>query len=76
MHPAMQGALVGLVLAAILVGYEYRAVKKQVEERAAARHKKPEFEPMDKNRIWSVVRFAFFLPPGGAVLFWLWNMMG
>lgn len=76
MHPAMQGALVGLVLAAILVGYEYIAVKKEVQERAAARHKKPEFEPMDRIRIMSVVRFAFFLPPGGAVLFWLWNMMG
>jgi len=24
----------------------------------------------------SVLRFAIFLPPGGAVLFWLWNMLG
>jgi hypothetical protein len=76
MHPAMEGALIGLALGALLVGYEYYAVKKEVEERAAARHLKPRFEPQDKNRVMSVLRFAIFLPPGGAVLFWLWNMMG
>jgi hypothetical protein len=76
MPPALQGALVGLVLGAVLVGYEYFAVKKEVEERAAAKHLKPEFEPQDKNRVMSVLRFSIFLPPGGAALFWLWNMLG
>ena len=76
MHPATEGALIGLAIGALLVGYEYYAVKKQLEERAAARHLKPEWEPQDRNRVMSVLRFAIFLPPGGAVLFWLWNMMG
>jgi hypothetical protein len=76
MHPALEGALIGFGLGLILVGYEYYAVKKQVEERAAARHEKPVFEPQDRNRVMSVLRFAIFLPPGGAVMFWLWNMMG
>jgi hypothetical protein len=76
MHPGLQGALVGFVFGVILVAYEYFAVKKQVEERAAARHLKPEFEPQDRNRVMSVLRFAIFLPPGGAALFWLWSMMG
>jgi hypothetical protein len=75
MPPALQGALVGLVVGAILVAYEYYAVKKQVEERAAAKHLKPEFEPQDRNRVMTVLRFAIFLPPGGAALFWLWSMM-
>ena len=76
MPPALEGALVGLVFGAILVGYEYYAVNKQVEERAATRHLKPQWDPEDKNRVMSVLRFAIFLPAGGAVLFWLWNMMG
>jgi len=76
MSPALEGALVGSVIGAILVGYEYYAVKKQLEERAAARHLKPQWDPEDRNRVMSVLRFAIFLPPGGAVLFWLWNMMG
>lgn len=75
MHPAWEGALIGLVLGAILVWYEYYSVKKDVEERAAARHVKPVWEPQDRNRVSTVVRFAVFLPPGGAVLFWLWNAM-
>ena len=74
MTPAWQGALIGLVIGIILVGYEYYAVKKNLEERAAARHLKPEWEPEDKNRVMTVLRFAIFLPPGGAVLFWLWNL--
>ena len=76
MHPALQGALIGFALGVLLVVYEYFAVKKSVEERAAARHQKPEWDPQDKIRVWSVLRFSVFLPPGGAVLFWLWNMMG
>ena len=75
MHPAWEGALIGLALGIILVVYEYYAVKKQVEERAAARHKKPEWEPEDRNRVMSVLRFTIFLPPGGAVIFWLWNVV-
>jgi hypothetical protein len=74
MPPAMEGLLIGFVLGAILVGYEYYAVKKQVEERAAARHQKPVFEPQDRNRVMTVLRFAIFLPPGGAAMFWLWNL--
>lgn len=76
MHPALEGGLIGFALGVLLVGYEYYAVKKQVEERAAARHVKPQFEPQDRLRILSVLRFSIFLPPGGAVLFWLWNSMG
>jgi hypothetical protein len=75
MNPAWEGGLIGFALGALLVGYEYWAVKKQVEERAAARHEKPEWGPIDRTRVMSVLRFAVFLPPGGAVLFWLWSLM-
>lgn len=76
MHPAIEGALVGLGLGVLLTLYEYYSVKKQVAERAALRHQKPEFEPTDKARVNAVLRFSLFLPPGGALMFWLWNLMG
>jgi hypothetical protein len=75
MHPALEGGLIGFALGAVLVIYEYFSVKKQVEERAATRHQKPAFEPSDRNRVMAVLRFAFFLPIGGALMFWLWSGM-
>lgn len=75
MNPALEGALVGFGLGALLTVYEYYSVKKQVEERAAEKHRKPEFETQDRRRIMAVLRFALFLPAGGAVMFWLWNSM-
>ena len=75
MHPAMEGALIGFGLGALLTLYEYYSVKKQVEERAAEKHRKPEFEPQDRTRIMAVLRFSLFLPAGGTIMFWLWNSM-
>ena len=75
MHPALQGLLAGIVLGVALSAFEYFSVKKQVEERAADRHKKPEFEPTDRTRIMSVVRFSLVLPFGTALMWWLWSMM-
>ncbi|HJV10177.1 MAG TPA: hypothetical protein VJ690_01610 [Burkholderiales bacterium] len=71
MHPAMKGFLIGLAVALLLIAIEYFMVKKAVEERALARHKKPEFEPTDKRRIRTLVNFCLFLPVGFALAFWL-----
>jgi len=71
MHPALQGALIGLGIGAVLVVIEYLFVKKAVDERAVARHQKPEFDPTDKKRIRSIFNFALFLPPAFAIGFWL-----
>jgi len=71
MHPAMQGFLVGLAVALFLIVFEYLAVKKQVEERASLKHRKPQFEAQDKNRVRAVVNFCLFVPPAFAVGFWL-----
>ena len=76
MHPALQGLLAGIVLGVALSAFEYFSVKKQVEERAKEKHKKPEFEPSERTRIMAVVRFSLLLPFGGALLWWLWSMMG
>jgi hypothetical protein len=71
MHPALQGALVGLALGVILVVIEYLYVKKAVEERAVAKHQKPEFDAIDRTRIRSIATFSIFLPPALALGFWL-----
>jgi hypothetical protein len=71
MHIAWQGALYGIGLALLLIIIEYIYVKKTVEERAQLQHKKAQFEQADRNRINSVVRFAFFIPPAFALGAWL-----
>jgi len=71
MHPALQGALTGLVIGVVLVMVEYLFVKRAVAERAVARHQKPEFDPTDKKRIRSILNFSLFLPPAFAIGFWL-----
>jgi len=71
MHAALQGGLIGLAIAAFLVVFEYMSTKKLVEERAAAKHQKPEWEPSDRSRVRAVVNYAIFVPPGLAAIFWL-----
>lgn len=71
MPPALKGFLIGLAISLFLVIFEYLTVKKAVEERARATHRKPEFEPSDRSRIRAVVNFALFVPPGLALGFWL-----
>ena len=71
MHVALQGALIGLAIAVVLILAEYLFVKKAVQERATPSNPKPEFEQMDRNRIKGVVSFSIFLPPALALGFWL-----
>lgn len=71
MHPALQGGLIGLAIAVFLVVFEYMSTKKLVEERAAAKHQKPEWEPSDRSRVRAVVNYAIFVPFGLAAIFWL-----
>jgi len=71
MHSALQGGLIGLAIAAFLVAFEYLSVKKNVEERAAAKHQKPVWEPSDRSRVRAVVNYAILVPPGLAAIFWL-----
>jgi hypothetical protein len=71
MNVVVQGALIGLGLGVFLTLIEYLFVKKAVEERAAMKHQKPEFEAQDRNRIKAVLTFSLFLPVAFAAGFWL-----
>ena len=72
MHPAVNGALVGLAIAVALFVFDYLQLKQRAAERAKKAHKTiVEFDQTDKGRIISLFRFIIFLPPGFALLFWM-----
>jgi hypothetical protein len=71
MHSALQGLIVGLAIALLLLGFEYMAINKAVNERAKKYNRKPEFDVTDRRRMNSMMRFAFMLPFGFAAIFWI-----
>jgi hypothetical protein len=72
MHPAIEGALVGLGVAIVLYGLEYYLLKKQAGERAVRQHRTGnEFDSTEKARINSVGRMCLFVPAFFAVMYWL-----
>jgi hypothetical protein len=71
MNTALQGLLIGLAIAALLVIFEYVMINKAVNERAKKYNRKPEFDVTDRRRMHSMLRFAFLLPFGFAVIFWI-----
>lgn len=71
MHPALQGALVGLGIGLLLVAFEYFALNRQVNERAEKYNRKAEFDITERRRMHTIFRFALVLPLGFAAAFWL-----
>ncbi len=71
MHPAITGALAGLGLAIAIFVFDYMVVNRAAAERAARYKRKPELEPTEKTALASLFRFLLFLPPAGALLFWM-----
>ncbi len=71
MEMALQGALIGLALALVLVAAEYILLSKAAKERAKVLHREPKLEEMERRRIASMARFAVILPFGFAFFFWL-----
>ena len=71
MHPALQGALIGLALGGLLVAFEYFALNRQANERAKKFNRKAEFDVTDRRRMHTIFRFALVLPLGFAAAFWL-----
>jgi len=71
MHPALQGALVGLGLGVALLIFEYLALNKQVNERAKKYNKAPVFDETEKKRLATIRNFVPILVAGFAVGFWI-----
>ena len=71
MNVILQGALIGLALALVLVAAEYILLSKAAKERAKALHREGKLEEMERRRIASMARFAVVLPFAFAFFFWL-----
>ena len=71
MHPALQGALVGLGLGVALLVFEYMALSKQVNERAKKYNKAPEFDVTEKRRLATIRNFVPILVIGFGLAFWI-----
>ena len=71
MNAVLQGALIGLTLAIVLVAAEYVLLSRAAKERAKALHRAPQLEEMERRRIASMARFSILLPFVFAFFFWL-----
>lgn len=72
MPVAMVGALAGVALGIVLVVFEYSMLKRLAERRAVQKGKKiPEMDPTERKQFFGMVKFSFFLPPGFALLAWM-----
>jgi hypothetical protein len=70
----VEGALIGLGLAAFLVLGEYLLIKKSANERAARFHRKVEIDSSETRRLRSIMTFAVLLPPAFGLAYWvLWG---
>lgn len=73
LHPAVEGAIVGAIIALVLFGLEFYLLKKQAKERAIRQHKpdRVEFDSTEKARLTSVRNMCAFVPVFFAVMYWL-----
>ena len=71
MHPAVEGFIIGLALAVVLVGAEYMLQRKAARERAEQFKTKMQMDDTQRRRINSLMRFCLFVPPAFAVAYWL-----
>jgi hypothetical protein len=73
LHPAVEGAIVGIIIAIALYGLEFYLLKKQAKERAIRQHKPNvvEFDSTEKARLTSVRNMCAFVPVFFAAMYWL-----
>jgi hypothetical protein len=71
MNPAVQGLLIGLGLAAVLIIFEYTAIQREIAERSKKLARKVDWDSNQKSRMRGMMSFGFVLPIGFAIGFWL-----
>lgn len=72
MNAAVEGALIGLAIAAAMFFFDYMMIRRGAAERAVKQHKKvAELDETDRKRIKSLGRFCLILPVAFAAAFWV-----
>jgi hypothetical protein len=73
LHPAVEGAIVGVIVAIVLYGLEFYLLKKQAKERAIRNHKPNivELDSTEKARLTSVRNMCAFVPVFFAAMYWM-----
>jgi len=66
------GAIVGVALGTVMVMFEYFMLKRLAERRAVQKGRKVvEMDPTERKQLTGTFKFALFLPPGFALLAWM-----
>jgi len=71
MQQALEGLIIGAILAAVLLGAEYWLQRKEAVERAQRLKRAAVLDDDQRRRISSMARFCIFIPPAFAVAWWL-----
>jgi hypothetical protein len=73
LHPAVEGAIIGVIVAIVLYALEFYLLKKQAKERAIRQHKPNivEFDSTEKARLTSVRNMCAFVPVFFAAMYWM-----
>ena len=71
LHPAVTGAIAGLVLAIVIYALDYMMINRGAADRAARTKRKAELDSTERKSLISLFRFLIFMPLFGALLFWM-----
>lgn len=73
MHPALEGALVGVGIGIVLYVLQYYLLKKQAKERAIRQHKPNmvEFDSTELASLRAARNMCFAVPAFFAAMYWL-----
>jgi hypothetical protein len=71
MGMAINGALVGLAIAAVLFGVELVMLRRRAAERAQKLHRAAALDDTERKQLRTNARFCALLPPAFAFFFWL-----
>ena len=75
MNIFLQGFLIGLGLTAVIIIFEYTAIKREVAERSKRIAKKVEWDSNQVSRLRGVMTFGAVLPFGCSIGAWLISKM-
>ena len=75
MNIFLQGFLIGIGLSAVIIIFEYMAIKREIAERSKRLAKKVDWDSNQVSRLRGVMTFGAILPFGCSIGAWLISKM-